>query len=126
MLEFGREGQERNTLKDHCFGQEAHGLVEVPNRALLVEFCESNSLVVANTFHRSDDSKKVTFMEAGAPPLGVVTPRDYNMLDLLLCSESYLPCLKLLESTREAALATDHFLVRCSLADLVLPNAPRQ
>ena len=74
-------------LGPYCFGREAPHKVDVPNRDLLMEFCYGNAMKVANTFVEPGCSQNVTFMEAGASPLGSITENSYNVLDLLLCDD---------------------------------------
>ena len=63
-LGLQRPGEEQ-IIGDHTFGRPAIHEVEVPNRDLLLEFCQGCSLVVANTFETPIE-EKVTFKEAGA------------------------------------------------------------
>ena len=55
----------------HTFGNQAARRVEVPNRDLLMEFCESNTLSIANTFMDTPPEQKVTYMEPGATYMGL-------------------------------------------------------
>ena len=70
-------------------------------------------LVVANSFFDTEPAEKVTFRELGAEPLGEVTPEHYNMLDLVLCEPTHLQYLSELRSVRLAALASNHYVVKC-------------
>ena len=57
---------EDHLIGPHSFGREALHQVELPNLALLLEFCEDNSFVVANTFQDIDVTRKITFMDHGS------------------------------------------------------------
>lgn len=103
---------ENHIIGSYSFGRQVARSVDVSNRDLLVEFCEGQSLLAANTFTPGGADEKVTFMEPGSTFLGPITEQGYNMLDLLLCDEGMLrKCLELV-SVRRAALATDHYLVK--------------
>ena len=52
----------------------------MPNRDLLIEFCEGNSLLVANTFLEGEAVDKATYMEPGASRAGAVTEGPFNLL----------------------------------------------
>jgi hypothetical protein len=106
---------EDHIIGAHTFGRRAVHEVEVPNRDLLMELCESNSLLVANTFMPGAPDEKVTYAEPGSAPLGTITGNGYNMLDLLLCDQGILQTCTNLASIRGATLATDHYLVKSVL-----------
>jgi len=109
-----RPGEE-HIIGEHTFGRAAVHEVEAPNRDMLLEACQSNGLLVANTFFRNPDAETVTFREAGYSYLGPVTPQGYNVLDLLLCDACSLDTVTSIRSHREAALGTDHYLVKAVL-----------
>ena len=106
---------EDHIVGPHTFGRRAVHPVEVPNRDLLIEFCEGNGLLLANTFLPGPPDEKTTFVEAGSTYLGDVTESEYNMLDLLVCDAVTLDKCVSLRSYRMAALASDHFLVKAIL-----------
>jgi hypothetical protein len=103
---------EDHIVGPHTFGRRAVHKVEVPNRDLLLEACEGNSLLIANTFFQGFPEDKATYMEPGSTFLGTVTETAYNMLDLLLCDSVSLDKCSGIGSIRTAALATDHYLVK--------------
>ena len=107
---------EEHILGDFTFGRVASHEVERPNRAMLLEFCESSSTSVANTFFDTPVEQKATYMEPGATPFGIILEGPYNLLDLVLAEENMLDRITDLRSIREATLATDHFLVICTTA----------
>ena len=116
---------EEHIIGRHCFGMRAVHQVEVPNRDLLIEICHANSLMVANTFTPGPPEEKATFVEAGSTYLGNVSETGYNMLDLFLCdSVTFGRCLSLC-SVRDAALATDHFLVKAVFEFDLPPTAAK-
>jgi len=106
---------EEDIIGSYTFGRIASHKVEVPNRDLLVEFCKGSSLKVANTFVPGPPDSKATFIEPGFSFLGEVTQPGYNMLDLLLCDPATLCRIQKLHSVREAALGTNHYLVKVVL-----------
>jgi len=109
----------------HTFGNQAARQVEVPNRDLMMQFCESNTLSIANTFMDTPPEQKVTYMEPGATYMGPVCDELYNMLDIFLCDgTAFNQCSEIL-SIREAALATDHYLVRSVFTFDAQPAAPK-
>jgi len=82
--------------------------------------------MVANTFIPGSPEEKATFVEAGCTYLGNVSETGYNMLDLFLCDSVTLGrCLSLC-SVRDAALATDHFLVKAVFEFDSPPTAAKQ
>ena len=106
---------EDHVVGEHTFGRAAIHQVEVPNRDLLMEFCQGAGLLVVNIPIDKEDAKKVTFMEAGARLLGAIAADKFNVLDVVLCEPADMSMVLDICSVREAALATDHFLVQCSL-----------
>ena len=111
-----RRPGEENLIGLHTFGREACRKVDVPNRDLLLEFCLGAELVVANTRFDVAPEEKITFMEAGTKPMMPVSADRFALLDLVVCDEVRLQDLRALRSIREAALATDHFLVRFEIS----------
>ena len=97
----------------YTFGRRAVHAVDVPNRDLLVEFCESTSMVVANTFADVAIEEKMTYMEPGTRPMQEVSATRFNLLDLVVCDNAMLANIRRLHSVRAAVLRSDHFLVRC-------------
>ena len=96
------------------FGREVRSSpASAPNRDLLLELCGANCLSIAHTFIDAPLHEKVTFMEVGTTPYSVVTESAFNVLDMFLCNVIAMPRVRRLRSIREAALATDHFLVTC-------------
>ena len=108
---------EEHVVGPYTFGRRAVHQVEVPNRDLLVEFCQSDFLLIANTFFPGAPEAKATYMEPGSTFLGTVTEIGYNTLDLLLCDSVTLGRCTGIGSIRDAALGTDHYLVKafCSI-----------
>ena len=106
---------EDHIIGSHSFGRQGMRPVDVPFRDLLMELCEGQFLLLANTFMPGDVDAKVTFMEPGSTFLGPITEQGYNMLNLLLFDMNLLQkCLEM-RSERGAALATDHYLVKIVL-----------
>lgn len=86
--------------------------VDVPNRDLLMEFCQGLGLAVLNSYVDADVREKVTFREAGASAFGPISEDKYHVLDLILCEHGVRASVQHLRSIPEAVLATDHFLVK--------------
>ena len=107
---------EDHILGKHGWGRRAVAQVDTPNRDLLMEFCGGLDLVVANSFFNAPLEEKVTYMEPGATFNGQINELQYNILDLLLCNSSVFAQVKDLRSHRQIPLATDHYLVTCTLA----------
>ena len=72
------------TIGEHSFGREAQHKVDVPNRDLLLEFCSSRSLMVANSVFAGPPHEKVTYHEPWAPPMSAISVEKFTVLDLLL------------------------------------------
>lgn len=94
------------------FGRRAVHLVEVPNRDLLLEFCESNSTLVANTCLPGTPEEKATYIEPGHTYLGAVSEQSHNMLDLFLWDSVTFGRCTDITNIRKAALGTDHYLIK--------------
>ena len=107
---------EDHIIGPHTFGRKAAHQVEAPNRDLLLEFCESNGLMIANTFLPGLPEAKATFMEPGSAFLGPVCEHKYNMLDIFLCDGVTLNRCSQIASIPGAALGTDHYLVKSIFA----------
>ena len=120
-----RSGEDQ-VIGPHAFGREASRATELSNRELLLEFCFGHGLAVANTFADTSPGEKVTFREAGFDPMGEVCSRGYALLDLALVDQQHLGIISDLASHREATLATNHFLVTCTLNCVFAPRQPTQ
>ena len=97
------------------FGAEVSSRTEIANRELLYDFCLSSGYAVCNTFERSPASQKVTFFKPGSSPLAAPDESHFAQLDLVLAPQANASDVMGVQSVREAALATDHFLVICQL-----------
>jgi hypothetical protein len=113
-----RQG-ESDILGEFCFGIEARHRVEIPNRDLLMDFCWSRQMVVANTTLPAPDESKVTFRELRIPPMAPITPLSFSMLDLLLMPARHTDRLVDIQSDRLAVLATQHFPVVATITSKV-------
>ena len=111
-IAFRRCGEE-HVLGPHGFGREAVHGVETPNRDLLLEFCAGHEYVVGNMMKRTPDSQKVTYMEPGTSPMDDIRVNKFAMLDLILAPQEFAHAIAAVMSIREAALASDHFLLCC-------------
>eukprot|EP00959_Pyramimonas_sp_CCMP1952_P138399 2896653-Pyramimonas_sp.AAC.1 len=76
-----------------------------------MEFCFGLELRLANTYLERPLEDAVTFMEAGAKPLGPITEDKYNILDYIMCDAPTLAQIRNLKTHRGAAPATDHYLM---------------
>ena len=71
----------------------------------------SHGLAVANTFFEHDPDHQVTCYNVGSRPSDPLLPRHFGQIDLLRCPRSLLWSVVGVESRREAALSSHHFLV---------------
>ena len=110
-----RRPGEEDIMGNYSFGREAVHVVETPNRELLLEFCISRGLVVANTLLQTLPEQKVTFVSAGVAPSAPPSERSFAMLDLLLLPATEEESVSTVLSVREATIASDHFLLFCKV-----------
>ena len=113
-----RPGEE-DVLGEFCFGREAIFKVDLPNRDLLMEFCYSNTLVVANTHSNHPVEQRVTYRELDVKPMDDVTPEKFSMLDLLVIPADSLHDVISVCSDRFATLSSQHFPVIAALRTCV-------
>eukprot|EP00959_Pyramimonas_sp_CCMP1952_P232140 4851438-Pyramimonas_sp.AAC.1 len=66
-------------LGEFGWGRRAQREVEQPNRELMIEFCTSVGMQIANTFYQQTLQDKVTLMEAGALPMGEISEDKYTI-----------------------------------------------
>ena len=109
-----RPGEE-GLLGPFCFGAAAQHKVELPNRDLLMEFCSSHSLGIANTFFDAPLDQKATYHEPSVPPRAPICNGKFSMLDLLLCPSQHFHSILDIRSNRMATLASHHFPVTAAL-----------
>lgn len=108
------------------FGTEAKRQVDTPNQDLLVEFCFYQSCVIANTLEYAPPDQKAIFMEPGTTPKSSTTGGGFAMLDLVLVPAGWVEKVVTVSSVRDAALASDQFLVYCKLDCGHVPSPARQ
>ena len=102
---------EEEVVGTFTFGRTAAHPVEVPNRDLLMELCQGNSLMIANTFVPGEAADKATYAAPGYTYADPITEHGFNMLDLLVCDAASFDKIRSLFSVKAATLATDHFLM---------------
>ena len=85
------------------------------NRFLLLEFCACASVQIANTFVDLPLDKIVTYRELASKPMDAITPATFAQLDLVLIETKWKHRVISIQSTREVALASHHFLLYCQL-----------
>ena len=114
-----RIGQRRHgedaLLGDFSFGREAQHRVEVPNRDLLLEFCESFGYAVANTWFPNPPHMQVTYHELGVGPMSCIDEKTFNVLDLLLVGQGDLGKVLNICSDRSGCVASHHFPITAQL-----------
>ena len=98
------------------FGAEASHKVEVPNRDLLLDFCWSRQMVVANTLLPGADEVKATFYVPGAAPMDTISSHGFSMLDILLMPALSANRLVSISSDRTVTIASHHFPVVANIA----------
>ena len=75
---LGHKRPGEDAVMGECgFGHEAHHGVEVPNRDLLLEYCFSSGLFVANTCNDVPAFRKVTYHEPRVPPMSPIDEADF-------------------------------------------------
>ena len=84
------------------------------NRFLMVEFCSSASLCIANTFFEKTLDKTVTYRELATQPMDEITTKTFAELDFLLVEEHWMHLVADIEARRDLALDSHHFIVICS------------
>ena len=119
----GRRPGEEDVFGEFTYGREAQHAVELPNRDLLVEFCLSKGLAVANTFADVPAHQKVTYHEPGTRPMEPISDKGFNVMDLLLVPVWGLHKVRSICSDRLAAIASHHFPVVATL-DAILERRP--
>jgi len=113
---------EEHIVGPYGFGRPALQRDDVSNRELLLEFCASCGLLVANTFMPGAEDEKVTYMNPGTKPADAVTDSSFGMIDFLLCEPGMFQAVRRLHTVWKAVLRSDHFLVRVVL-ELHVPAA---
>jgi hypothetical protein len=103
-LEFGPCG----------FGREATHQVEAPNRDLLFD-CTSFGYLVGSMLVDNSPIQKASFMEADCRLMDDINFGGFAMLGLVLMPSGSEQELLSAVSVREAALASDHFMLYCVL-----------
>ena len=102
-------------LGDFCFGREAVHKVDVSNRDLLVEFCTSQGLMVANTLLLGLPHQKATYHEPSVLPMSPITVEGFNVLDLLLVPQTMTASIQSFCSDRLVSFASHHFPVNACI-----------
>ena len=69
---------EGHSVGPYGFGTEARQRINVCYRDLLIEFCDSSGLLVANTFVQGAPSEKVTYMSPGTRPMDEITDSAFG------------------------------------------------
>ena len=121
-----RKPGEHEVFGPFGFGGEAVHQVDVPNRDLLFEFCTGLEYSVGNMFHQTPAHQKATFVQPGSALLSEASPATSAMLDLALIPSASIDDLIAAISIREAALATDHYLVYFLLRCDIQPRPKQQ
>ena len=106
-----RRPGEEHILGEFCFGREAVHTVEQPNRELLMEFCMSRDMVVANSLHDVPDHQRVTYHEPCMAPCSPISVEGFAVLDLCLVPSHLVSSILQTYSDRLASLASHHFPV---------------
>ena len=113
----GRLVGEDDVLGPHLFGKGPQGIGdETENRFLLVDFCKTNSLIVANTWFKHPPGKQVTYKEPHTKVLPDNncdwSPQDFAQLDLCLIPQRWRNACTDICSQPRANLDSDHFPVK--------------
>ena len=110
-----RDGEE-TVLGEYHFGREAQHPVPLPNRDLLLEFCLSRGLFVANTFFHNLPEQRITFCEPGVAPLGPLNENTFALLDLFVVPVGWDFLLQAVASDRTVSIALHHFPVTATIS----------
>jgi len=116
----GRRSGEAQVLGPHIFGAGVSHLIrpergygEKSNRDLMVELCGGGEYLVANTWFKKRDARKVTFMPPGTKQLPgdgePWDPRLFGEIDFCLVPSRWRNLVLDVESNTRAGLPTDHF-----------------
>ena len=120
-----RPGEEE-IVGDKGFGNEVTSRVEPANRDLLMEFCWSQQLLIANTFADVSDEEKVTYRELGVEPMRSVSATGFSVLDFYLLPWDRLNAMVSLRSDRYATLQSQHFPLTGAIRLHKIRRAKRQ
>ena len=116
---------EEDYIGPHLF-QNGHKVFSANmNRFLLLEFCATSSLRIANTFFEQSSSEKVTYRELATKSMDPISPTTFAQLDYFLVEQRWAHKVTDIASQRCLALPTHHFLVLCRL-DVTIEKQPRR
>jgi len=112
---------EEEYIGEFVFGNSAAHLDLNSNRELLLQFCASNSMFVANTVFSHEPEEQITFRNVGKPLGTPFSSASHNVLDYFLVGHSHRQGILDVRSLTKEPLASHHYAVVAKLAqDLVV------
>ena len=110
-------GGENEVFGQYCFGNKGYNPEGQPdtNRELLLELCVATGLCVANTFIENAVEKQITYHELWASPMEDISWKRFAQLDHVLIPRGDLWQIRQIQSDRQQALASHHFLMEVAV-----------
>ena len=111
----------------HVFGN-AQAKLDDPNsnRNLLIDFCRSTDMVIANSFIHRPVEQMVTYYNLTTEPLDDIVHTKFAELDHVLCKARWLSTIGGVRSWRKLGLSSHHFLVLLELNLSIEKKEPAQ
>ena len=107
--------REERIIGDHVFGNPEAESNPAANRALLVDLCISQKLLVGNTFFEKPPEQQITCYNVGAERYSPADPKNFGQIYFALISQAWSHKLLDVTSDRTRALASHHFILHASL-----------
>ena len=85
------------------------------NRNFLTQFCHTHEMILANTHFAHCPEKLVTYYELWAKPMDDIQDNKFAQLDYIMCGVGCMNSIKNIESLRQLALGSHHFLLLCEM-----------
>ena len=80
------------------------------NRDILVDYCATNDMMVANTFFDYPDELLVSYYNLTSKPMDPVTPNGFCQIDHVLCGQNNADMIQDCWMSRTNSLRTHHFI----------------
>ena len=114
-----RYANEDSIIGEHFFrGIRKHPEVHA-NRNLVAQFCHTTNTLLANTFFDHDAEQLITYHEISAKPMDAIMDNKFAQLDYILCGQIGFSAIENIESRRELALASHHFILFCEMKESI-------
>jgi len=115
---------EESIIGEYVFGKPAAQYNAASNRSLLTELCNSLKLVIGNTFFEQPAERQVTCYDVGKTAKHAPTPDNFGQIDFVIVPADWKHQLRSVQSDRDKALASHHFLVYADF-DIEVPKTSR-